>query len=46
MATIAIHTEFIQLQNLWKCAGATGTGGEAKTLIQDGQVSVNGEGCL
>lgn len=46
METIAIHTEFIKLQDLLKFAGATGTGGEAKTLIQDGQVSVNGEVCL
>ena len=46
METIAIHTEFIKLQDLLKFAGATGTGGEAKTLIQDGQVSVNGGVCL
>ena len=35
METIAIHTEFIKLQDLLKFAGATGTGGEAKNLIQD-----------
>lgn len=46
METIAIHTEFIKLQDLLKFAGATDTGGEAKNLIQDGQVSVNGEICL
>ena len=46
METIAIHTEFIKLQDLLKFAGATGTGGEAKNLIQDGQGSVNGGGCL
>ena len=46
METIAIHTEFIKLQDLLKFAGATGTGGGAKNLIQDGQVSVNGEVCL
>lgn len=46
METIAIHTEFIKLQDLMKFAGATDTGGEAKNLIQDGQVSVNGEVCL
>ena len=45
METIAIHTEFIKLQDLLKFAGATDTGGEAKNLIQDGQVSVNGEIC-
>lgn len=46
METIAIHTEFIKLQDLLKFAGATDTGGEAKNLIQDGQVFVNGEVCL
>ena len=46
METIAIHTEFIKLQDLLKFAGATDTGGKAKNLIQDGQVSVNGEVCL
>ena len=46
METIAIHTEFIKLQDLLKFAGLTGTGGEAKNLILDGQVSVNGEVCL
>lgn len=46
METIAIHTEFIKLQDLLKFAGVTGTGGEAKNLILDGQVSVNGEVCL
>ena len=46
METIAIHTEFIKLQDFLKFAGATDTGGEAKNLIQDGQVSVNGEVCL
>ena len=46
METIAIHTEFIKLHDLLKFAGATGTGVEAKNLIQDGQVSVNGEVCL
>ena len=46
METIAIHTEFIKLQDLLKFAGATDTGGEAKNLIQDGEVAVNGEVCL
>ena len=45
METIAIHTEFIKLQDLLKFAGATDTGGEAKNRIQDGQVKVNGETC-
>ena len=46
METIPITTEFIKLQNLMKLASLVGTGGEAKVLILDGQVSVNGEICL
>ena len=46
METIAIHTEFIKLQDLLKFAGAPGTGGEANHLIQAGQVSFNCEVCL
>ena len=46
METIAIHTEFIKLQDLLKFAGATGPGGEPKNLTQDGQLSANGEICL
>lgn len=43
--TIKISTEFIKLDALLKYAGAVGTGGEAKQLIQDGEISVNGEVC-
>lgn len=43
--TIAIHTEWIKLQDFLKFCGAAQTGGEAKLLIQDGEVSVNGEVC-
>lgn len=42
---IKIHTEFIKLQNLLKFAGAVETGGDAKLIIQEGRVSVNGEVC-
>ena len=42
---VKIETEFIKLQDLLKFAGAAETGGEAKLLIQDGRVSVNGEVC-
>ena len=35
--------EFIQLDKLLKVAGLVGTGGEAKLLIQDGLVLVDGE---
>ncbi len=45
MRRIAIHTEFIKLEALLKLAGVTPTGGEAKLLIQEGRVSVNGEPC-
>ena len=42
---IKIHTEFIKLQDLLKFAGAVETGGDAKLIIQEGRVSVNGEPC-
>ena len=45
MTTIEITTEFIKLQDLLKLAGAVYTGGEAKAMVQDGFVSVNGEVC-
>ena len=41
----AIHTEFIKLQDLLKFAGAVETGGDAKLIIQEGRVAVNGEIC-
>ena len=43
--TVKIETQFIRLQDLLKFAGAVETGGEAKLLIQEGRVSVNGEVC-
>lgn len=42
---IFIDTEFIKLQDLLKLAGLVETGGQAKILIQDGYVTVNGEIC-
>ena len=42
---IQIHTEFIKLQDLLKFAGAVETGGDAKAIIQEGRVTVNGETC-
>ena len=45
MEKILIHTEFIKLVSLLKLAGLVETGGEAKLLIQNGQVEVNGEVC-
>lgn len=46
METITITTEYIRLQDLMKLADMVSSGGEAKQLIQDGQVTVNGETCL
>ena len=45
METITIHTEYIKLDALLKYAAAVGTGGEAKTVIAEGLVTVNGEVC-
>ena len=42
---IKIKTEFIKLEALMKYASLVNSGGEAKMLIQDGQVSVNDEVC-
>ena len=42
---ITIHTDFIKLQDLLKFAGAVETGGDAKLIIQEGRVAVNGEAC-
>ena len=43
--TIKIETPFIRLDALLKFAWAVETGGEAKLLIQDGEVRVNGQVC-
>lgn len=43
--TIKINTEFIKLDALLKFASLVSSGGEAKAIIQDGQVFVNGEVC-
>lgn len=45
MKAIHIETEYIKLQDLLKFAAAVSTGGEAKILIQEGDVTVNGEVC-
>ena len=42
---VTIGTDFIKLEAAMKYASLTATGGEAKALILDGQVSVNGEVC-
>ena len=45
MEEITIQTEFIKLDSLLKFAALVGTGGEAKIVIADRLVSVNGEVC-
>ena len=45
MKVIHIETEYIKLKDLLKFAAAVSTGGEAKILIQEGDVTVNGEVC-
>lgn len=45
MENIIITTEFIKLQDLLKFASLVSTGGEAKIIIQAGEVRVNGEVC-
>lgn len=42
---IYIEEEFIRLDNLLKYGGIVPTGGQAKFLIQNGEVLVNGEVC-
>ena len=42
---VAIQTEFIKLQDAMKYANIVYSGGEAKQLILDEQVKVNGEVC-
>ena len=45
MEPISITTEYIRLDSLLKLTGAVDTGGQAKVLIQEGRVQVNGETC-
>ena len=45
MEKIAIETEFIKLDSLLKYAALVGTGGEAKYVVAEGMVRVNGEVC-
>lgn len=43
--TVEISTEFIKLDAFLKFAAVAETGGDAKLMIQDGEISVNGEKC-
>lgn len=45
MTEVKINTPFIKLEQFMKFCGACDTGGEAKLLIQNGNVHVNGEVC-
>ena len=45
MKKIGITTEYIKLDALLKFAALVSSGGEAKTVIAEGLVSVNGEVC-
>lgn len=46
MKTVKIETPFIKLDSLLKLADLVSSGGEAKMVIQDGLVKVNGEVCI
>lgn len=43
MQEIKIETDFIKLDQFLKYASIVQTGGEAKMMIQDGIISLNGE---
>lgn len=43
MKNIHIKTDYIQLAQALKLADLAQTGGEAKVIVQEGQVEVNGE---
>lgn len=43
MEKVSITTDFIKLDQFLKWVGITDTGADAKQLIQEGRVKVNGE---
>lgn len=43
--TVAISTEYIKLDQFLKFIGVAQTGGQAKEMIADGVVQVNGKVC-
>jgi len=43
---IPVRSEFIRLDAFLKLANAAESGGQAKVVIQEGRVRVNGEACL
>lgn len=42
---VEIHTPFIKLDAFLKLCAAAGTGGQAKVMVQGGEVTVNGTVC-
>ena len=42
-STFSIHTEYIDLLQFLKATGIAATGGEAKALVDEGLVRVDGE---
>lgn len=45
MTKIQIHSEYIKLDSFLKFAALVQTGGQAKELVQNGLVQVNGQVC-
>ena len=43
---VYFETEYIKLDCFLKLANACSTGGEAKMVVQNGEVTLNGEICL
>lgn len=46
MEELILKDEFIKLGQALKACGLVESGAEAKQVISDGQVTVNGEACL
>ncbi|MDO4565695.1 MAG: RNA-binding S4 domain-containing protein [Oscillospiraceae bacterium] len=46
MSELFIKSEYISLSQALKLCGAVLSGGQAKELISEGEVKVNGETCL
>lgn len=44
--TFTLNSEYIRLDDLLKLTGCVMTGGQAKMMIQSGEVTVDGEICL
>jgi ribosome-associated protein len=42
-STFSVRTEYIDLLQFLKATGMAATGGEAKAMVDDGLVTVNGE---